>query len=1148
MTLSNKMNRESGFTLIEIIASLILVGFMSVFAGSVIVTFTKGYLFTKENAHMAQKSQLAISRINRELLELLNVTTASPTAITIESTSGIRTIGLNDGKIKIAESPTPLANGNILIDDVSNFSLSYYAGTQPWAQGNDIRELSAIDIKMILTRLDGGSIDFTTTVHPRNTNNYGGAPPASEPLTKFDYCFLATAAFGNSDHPMVEVLRQFRDRFLITWKGGQSLVNAYYAVGPAFARYIEDHKWIAPYVRLMLLPLAGFAVLMLKNPLSVPLILLISWLITRMMSGLVRLSSSNTFARLFGNKGSVLIGLIITMVVISALGAAMLPLTSTATFGQIRSNSAARAYFLAESGYRYAASEYLNAGSDSAKNNRLLAMHDQTFTLQDDAGKFELVIYPYFFTTTSNPSGTQTLEAAVPGAFPPGLVLSSGKLRIGSQVYDYTSAARIDRNVTFTMSQTMPYVPVDSEIFYVATSADTEVAKGGNLTVQSGTAYAFPLRNGTFIIDKVICSYKQNDLDNDQLTEIDFPNDPDRTSLTGISGADIVLQKFVKLHSTGTFGLGDVAVSRENVYHVPLPSTSSGKKVEFIEKHWGDTGQTNNFAHWEDSSTGSHRVDTPGGDKALKVTGTADIGSGNLKSELAFDWSETDVDLESGYKFGGNMLSYDAQVKIGFDLATPPNTYMAGLSFRLDGLGSTANSYGISLVRGGTSDGIPDEFVPPFTPDGSIPLLVLWQQASSLKKWIAYKELVDPVYFFDDMENGESNWTPENPTPQNPWDHYNPGHNSNTCWTDSPSGDYPNSDFDISLTTSQSIDLSEAVSPLLTFWHYYEIVRFLSRGGYAYVEISTDGGLNWSTLKRYDGLEDSWIYETIDLSFYTGQLDVKIQFRLEFIQRYFFGIPLIPTGDGWYIDDVKIYEKFPINESTLLVRIKEAASIGFNSGGTTAIQDGDLVLQKNGSSVTASATVEGDPILSSGSWAGGDAEGIITLKNVSGTFDTELPLLVNGLAIATYDGSFNAQDNYIRVFYGDTSGYGTSSNNYLDYDKLGNPRGEANWAPDEVGDWSAGTDYFTLVRWDAKNSAVTSADFIPSLDKDGIIQIPNAIIRSNESDLLSPSSGSFEKPELGLHTFGNTSNQVYFDDFAVQTEVVSVTRVAPIQE
>ncbi|NQU03783.1 MAG: hypothetical protein HQ589_06525, partial [Syntrophaceae bacterium] len=755
------MNRKSGFTLVEIVASLLLVGFMSVFAGSVIVTFTKGYLFTKENAHMAQKAQLAMSRINRELKELLNVTAASSTAIKIESATGTRNIGLDDGKIKIAESGTALANGDVLIDGISVFKLDYWAGKGPWTQGNDIRWLSAIVIEMIVSRSDGGSIDFTTTVHPRNTNNYGGAPPASEPLTKFDYCFLATAAFGNSDHPMVEVLRQFRDRFLITWKGGRSLVHAYYSVGPAFARYIEDHKWIAPFVRLMLLPLVGFAVLMLKNPLSVPLILLICWLTTRMISELVRLGSSNTFARLFGNKGSVLIGLIITMVVISALGAAMLPLTSTSTFGQVRSNSAARAYFLAESGLQYAASEYLNAGSESAKNDRLLAMHGQTFTLQDDAGNFELVIYPYFFTTTSNPSGTQTLEAAVPGAFPPDLVLSSGKLKIGSQVYDYTSAARIDSNVTFTMSQVMPYVPVDSEIFYVAHNVVAEVAKGGNLRVQSGTAYAFPLRNGTFIIDKVICSYKQNDLTNDQLTEIDFPNDPDRTSLTGIMEADIVMQKFVELHSTGTFGLGEVAVSHENVYHVPLPTLF--EETVTLEERFEDK------SNWEDSTKGAHEIQTIGGGAALKVTGTVSAFGSPKASLIALKWSATDVDLAAAHKYGNRyFLSYDAQVKVGFDDSTTPvggfdpqpipKYYVAGLSFRLD---DNNNSYGLSFFRGSNSAVSPfDNINDALVPVDDKPLIVLWQQTNfgNDVTWLAYKELSD-WSFFEDVESGVNGWT-----------------------------------------------------------------------------------------------------------------------------------------------------------------------------------------------------------------------------------------------------------------------------------------------------------------------------------------------------------------------------------------------------
>ena len=53
-------------------------------------------------------------------------------------------------------------------------------------------------------------------------------------------------------------------------------------------------------------------------------------------------------------KGSILIGIIAAMVLFAAIGTAMLSLTSTATMNQVMANSAARAYYLAESGIRYA--------------------------------------------------------------------------------------------------------------------------------------------------------------------------------------------------------------------------------------------------------------------------------------------------------------------------------------------------------------------------------------------------------------------------------------------------------------------------------------------------------------------------------------------------------------------------------------------------------------------------------------------------------------------------------------------------------------------------------------------------------------------------------------------------------------------------
>ena len=67
------MNKEYGFTLLGIIVSLIIVGIMATLAGMALTTGLRGFLFSRENAHMSQKAQLAMIRLNRELMEMLDV-------------------------------------------------------------------------------------------------------------------------------------------------------------------------------------------------------------------------------------------------------------------------------------------------------------------------------------------------------------------------------------------------------------------------------------------------------------------------------------------------------------------------------------------------------------------------------------------------------------------------------------------------------------------------------------------------------------------------------------------------------------------------------------------------------------------------------------------------------------------------------------------------------------------------------------------------------------------------------------------------------------------------------------------------------------------------------------------------------------------
>jgi hypothetical protein len=68
-------------------------------------------------------------------------------------------------------------------------------------------------------------------------------------------CFIATAAWGSYLDPHVLVLRDFRDRYLITNRPGKAFVDYYYSVSPPIAGYIQQHEALRTITRFMLTPI-----------------------------------------------------------------------------------------------------------------------------------------------------------------------------------------------------------------------------------------------------------------------------------------------------------------------------------------------------------------------------------------------------------------------------------------------------------------------------------------------------------------------------------------------------------------------------------------------------------------------------------------------------------------------------------------------------------------------------------------------------------------------------------------------------------------------------------------------------------------------------------------------------------------------------
>ena|GEM_PF-1106701 len=106
-----------------------------------------------------------------------------------------------------------------------------------------------------------------------HTTSNGNFTVLSTPSVGGGGCFIATACFGNYDHPFVKILREFRDKFLIKNVIGKKFVHWYYLHSPEYAEIIKNRKFLKIFTIIILFPFVILCYLVLKG-LIMPFILL----------------------------------------------------------------------------------------------------------------------------------------------------------------------------------------------------------------------------------------------------------------------------------------------------------------------------------------------------------------------------------------------------------------------------------------------------------------------------------------------------------------------------------------------------------------------------------------------------------------------------------------------------------------------------------------------------------------------------------------------------------------------------------------------------------------------------------------------------------------------------------------------------------
>jgi hypothetical protein len=124
------------------------------------------------------------------------------------------------------------------------------------------------------TTYDPGTLAYNTTYYWQivATDDHGASTTGplwgfttAEAMPSGSWCFIATAAYGTPMAEEIQILREFRDEYLLTNPLGQALVGLYYKLSPPIAEFITEHPSLKPIVRAGLLPAVVMSIVVINT-------------------------------------------------------------------------------------------------------------------------------------------------------------------------------------------------------------------------------------------------------------------------------------------------------------------------------------------------------------------------------------------------------------------------------------------------------------------------------------------------------------------------------------------------------------------------------------------------------------------------------------------------------------------------------------------------------------------------------------------------------------------------------------------------------------------------------------------------------------------------------------------------------------------
>lgn len=160
--------RHKGYTLIEIIAVLVLLGLLAVFGGQILTTAVRGYVQARSADALVQKAQIALQRMTVEF-SYMDPATASGNATLLNYNGGVAIN--NEHTVSLSGSNLLYAVGGVnyvLLDGLADGGLQF-AYYNSYSSGSttdfDAANTKIIGISLTMNGVAGGAAQqFSTRV------------------------------------------------------------------------------------------------------------------------------------------------------------------------------------------------------------------------------------------------------------------------------------------------------------------------------------------------------------------------------------------------------------------------------------------------------------------------------------------------------------------------------------------------------------------------------------------------------------------------------------------------------------------------------------------------------------------------------------------------------------------------------------------------------------------------------------------------------------------------------------------------------------------------------------------------------------------------------------------------------------------------